>query len=61
MEVFVTGMLLSFGTVYSKRYFLNCIGMGLVTDVLYDLVGILEGIVHGNIIHFCYFNNNRSR
>ena len=24
------------------------------------LVRKLEGIGHGNIIHFCYYNNNRS-
>ena len=29
--------------------------------MLYDLVGILEAIGHENIIHFCYYNSNRSR
>ena len=38
----------------------SCIGMGLVTGMLYLLVRILEGIGHGNIIHFCYYNNNHS-
>ena len=33
--------------------------MGLVTGMLYVLVWILEGIGHGNIIHFCYYNSNR--
>ena len=38
----------------------SCIGMGLVTGMLYVLVRILESVGHGNIIHFCYYNNNRS-
>ena len=52
----------SFGTDNSKRRMsCSCIWMGLVTDLLYNLVRISEGVGNGNIIHFCYYNNsNRS-
>ena len=62
MEVFVTGILHSFETDNSKRCMsCSCIRMVLVTGMLYVLVRILEGIGLGNIIHFCYYNSNRSR
>ena len=38
----------------------SCIVMDLVAGMLYVLVRILDGIDHGNIIHFCYYNSNRS-
>ena len=51
----------SFETDNSKRRLRgSCIWMGLVTDMLYDLVRILEGIGHEDIIHFNYYNNKRS-
>ena len=55
------GNLHSFETDNSKRC-MSCsyIGMGLVTGMLCFLVRILEDIGHGNIIHFCYYKNNRS-
>ena len=57
----VTEMLHSFGSDNSKcRMSCSCIGMRFVTGMLYVLVIIFEGIGHGNIIHFCYYNNNRS-
>ena len=58
MEVFVTGILHSFGNDNSKRCMsCSCIGMGLVTGMLYVLVRIMEGVGYGNIIHFCYYNS----
>ena len=61
MEVFVTGILHSFGNDNSKRRMRgSCIWMGLVTDVLYNLVRIMEGVGYGNIIHFNYYNSNGS-
>ena len=61
MEVFVTGILLSLGNDNSKRRMrCSCIGIGLVMGMLYVLVRVLQGIGHGNIIHFCYYNSNRS-
>ena len=60
LEVFITGSLHSIGNDNSKcRMSCSCIGMGLVTGMLYVLFRILEDIGHGNIIHFCYYNNNR--
>ena len=62
MELFVTGLLHSFETDNNKRCMsCSCIGIGLVTGMLYVLVRILEVIGHGNIIHFCYYNKIRSR
>ena len=29
-------------------------------EMLYVFVRIFEGISHGNIIHFCYYNSNRN-
>ena len=61
MEVFVTGIVHSLGKDNSNRRMgCSCIGMGLVTYMIYILVRILEGIGHGNIIHFCYYNSNSS-
>ena len=37
----------------------SCIGVGLAMGMLYVFVRIFEGIGHGNIIHFCYYNSNR--
>ena len=59
MEIFVIGILHSFGNANSKRRTgCSCIMMGFITGILYVLVRILEGIGHGNIIHFFYYNNN---
>ena len=58
MEVFVTGILHSFGNDNSKRCMsCSCIGMGLVTYYI-GLVMILEGIGNGNVIWFCNYNRN---
>ena len=46
MKVFVTGILNSLGNDDSKRRMIcRCIGMRLVTGILYVLVRILEGMV----------------
>ena len=50
-----------FGNDNSKRRMsCSCIGMRIITGMLYVLIRIFEGIGHGNIIHFCYYNSNRS-
>ena len=60
MEVFVTGMLNSFGNENSKR-FMSCsyIGMGLVTYYI-GLVMIQEGIDNGNVM-FLQFKSKQSQ
>ena len=56
MEVFVTGIVHSFGNDNSKRrMYCSCIGMGLVMGKFYVLVWILESVSYGNIIHLCYY------
>ena len=61
MEVFVTGILHSFGKDNSKCYMsCSCIGVRWVKAMLYVLVRISEGVGHGHIIHICYYNNNCS-
>ena len=58
MEVFVTGMLHSFGNDKSKgRMSCICIGMGLVTYCM-GFINILHGINNGNVIWFCNYNRN---
>ena len=56
------GILLSFGNDNSTlRMRCICIGVVLVTGMLYDLVRILEVIGHRNIIHFFYYDSKYSR
>ena len=47
-----------------RRMSFSCIGMGLVTGILYVLVRISEDVGFigrfWNIIHFCYYNSNCS-
>ena len=59
MKVIITVILLFFGNDNSKLHmYSSCIGMVLVTGMLYYLS---KGIGHENVIHFCYCNSNRSR
>ena len=63
MKAFVKGIVHSFENDNSKRCMsCCCIGMGLVIygNVTYVCIMILEDVGHGNIIHCCYYNNNRS-
>ena len=53
MEVFVKGIVLSFGNDNSKcRMRCSCIGMVLVRGMLYDLVGYWKLLVTGILFTF---------